>query len=407
MTTSDVLSYVAAIFCSPPVHLLCFSTLTGTQLFQTFVITKVAFKALPKTAFVGLQKRLFPVYFAVQVALLLLTGLTFPPYGVAALARNKHDSMPLLVAGCAAGINLTIFGPKTRQAMLALFTPSRRDATEDGTAKAPNGFQSLKRGFSKYHAAAIHLNLVSVCATLCIFHIKAAGTVIALATVKNCRTIQLGPAAGQIVAINYAESPTQTTETTTTKADSTSTESTKTESTVTSTTTSNRRPEPTFGGRCPAIRHDCLPEGLDKAYYANPLGGYSRQGDVPSSYYLTQGLQSLGASNTNVTYFPQDTPLGAEYPRVCPRADIPNAWYAGGPARAQPAIVSTGGNYVRGIDCTDVTLAEGEYYPLRSVMGDWQGLSAFNLTIKRPSESFEDRRNVFDGLAYPHACGEY
>ncbi|GJN85321.1 hypothetical protein PLIIFM63780_008888 [Purpureocillium lilacinum] len=166
MSLLNFLSHVAAAFCSPPVHLLCFSTLAGTQLYQTFLVTKVTFQTLPKTAFVGLQKRLFPIYFAVQAALLLLTALTFPPRGILSLAENKHDVIPLLVAGGTALVNLTIFGPKTRRAMLDLFSPNSRDDTGEKAEKAPSGLQSLKRSFSKYHAAAIHLNLISVGATL-------------------------------------------------------------------------------------------------------------------------------------------------------------------------------------------------------------------------------------------------
>ncbi len=253
-----------------------------------------------------------------------------------------------------------------------------------------------------------------------------------------------------------------------TKITETLTESktTEAETKTTATPTSSKCPEPTLGGPC-RVRYGCLPEGLDIAYYSNPFGGYSRQGDLPSSYYITQNLRSLATSTTNETYFPQDTPPDeASFPRVYPRADLPGAWYAAGWTRAtnggltvdannftlvyagfyrapesgvfklcttadnendvffghgvafdcvtgkadpgaRPVIVSTGGNYVNGINCTDVSLAEGEYYPLRSVMGDWQGPSAFNLTIKRPSEPFEERKNVFDGLVYPHACGDY
>ena len=36
-----------------PCHLLCFSTLLGTQLYQSFIIVKVAFRALPRPAFIS------------------------------------------------------------------------------------------------------------------------------------------------------------------------------------------------------------------------------------------------------------------------------------------------------------------------------------------------------------------
>ncbi|UNI13421.1 hypothetical protein JDV02_000169 [Purpureocillium takamizusanense] len=259
---------------------------------------------------------------------------------------------------------------------------------------------------------------------------------------------------------------TQTTPTTVTSSE---TKTTNTAShTTTSSSSSSKCPEPTPGGPC-RVRYGCPAQGLDIAYYANPFGGYSRQGSgLSSSYYLTQDLRPRAASLTNQTYFPQDTPPDASaFPRVYPRpADLPGAWYAVGWTRAtngglavdannftvvytgfyrapesgvfrlcttadnendvfwghgaafdcvtgradpkaRPTVVSTGGNYINGINCTDVTLAEGEYYPLRSVTGNWQGPSAFNLTVKRPSESFENRKNIFDGLVFPHSCGSY
>lgn len=75
--------------------------------------------------------------------------------------------------------------------------------------------------------------------------------------------------------------------------------------------------------------------------------------------------------------------------------------------RVAPLVVSTGGNYINGIKCATVDLVKNAYYPVRSVMGNWQGPSAFNLTIQKPSETFEQRRNDFSGLAYPRSCGRF
>ncbi|KAL6157329.1 hypothetical protein ACJQWK_07225 [Exserohilum turcicum] len=47
----------------PPCHLLAYSTLLGTELYQTFVMTKVAHRALARPSFVNLQKRVFTIYF--------------------------------------------------------------------------------------------------------------------------------------------------------------------------------------------------------------------------------------------------------------------------------------------------------------------------------------------------------
>lgn len=102
----------------PPLHLLSFSTLLGTELYQTFVITKVAYNALPRTAFTSLQKQLFPIYFQSQSLLLFLTAVTFPPSGPLGIIQHKGDWIPFSVAGVTAVLNLLVYGPRTRQSMI-------------------------------------------------------------------------------------------------------------------------------------------------------------------------------------------------------------------------------------------------------------------------------------------------
>lgn len=185
---------------------------------------------------------------------------------------------------------------------------------------------------------------------------------------------------------------------------------------------------------------------------------------MPWSYYITQRLRPLASSLTNVAFFPQDFGPPASFPKVYPNAQFPTAWYAVGwkkltngginvdannftlvysgfyraaetgrhslcttadnendvffghgnafscvngavDTSVTPLVVSTGGNYINGLKCAEVDLVAGAWYPLRSVTGNWQGPSAFNLTIKTPSQPFEQRRNDFSGRAYPHNCG--
>ena len=239
---------------------------------------------------------------------------------------------------------------------------------------------------------------------------------------------------------------------------------THTPTTTTTTTTTTPIPQPTLGGPCPVVKPRCRASGLNVEYYSNPLGGYSRENSLPWSYYITSNLRPLQSSTTNVTFFPQDLGPPANLPKVYPRADLPGAYYAVGWTKqtnggivvdannftmvytgfyrapetgkyslcttadnendvffghgnafsctdgkvdtgVKPLAVSTGGSYINGIKCVDLELVRDAYYPLRSVMGDWQGPSAFNLTMQRPSESFEERKNDFSGLAYPHECG--
>jgi hypothetical protein len=70
-----------------PLHLLSYSTLMGTQLYQTFVMTKIAYQELPRPAFIKFQLRVFPTYFRGQTLLLVLTAATFPPGPLALLSK--------------------------------------------------------------------------------------------------------------------------------------------------------------------------------------------------------------------------------------------------------------------------------------------------------------------------------
>jgi hypothetical protein len=111
-----VASIVAAVMA--PLHLLVYSTLLGTELYQSFVMTKLAFQALPRSAFTSLQKRVFPVYFRGQALLLGLVVLTLPPSGPISLLSKQSNSVTFAVAGGAALLNLLVYGPKSQKLMI-------------------------------------------------------------------------------------------------------------------------------------------------------------------------------------------------------------------------------------------------------------------------------------------------
>ncbi|KAK4247373.1 hypothetical protein C7999DRAFT_41336 [Corynascus novoguineensis] len=221
---------------------------------------------------------------------------------------------------------------------------------------------------------------------------------------------------------------------------------------------------PTPGGPCLLVNPLCRPAGLNIDYYANAFYGYS-SGNTPSSYYITQRLSPKDSSLTNVTFFPQNTPAeAAGLRRIYPDPAHPNGFYAVGwtrntnggvivdnnnftlvyegfyrapktgtynlcstadnendvffghgnafsclnresSAAAQPLFVTTGGNYLNGLVCRSVHLIKGFYYPIRNVMGNHQGPSAFNFTIQEPGVPFEERTNDFTGHVYPRRCG--
>ena len=101
-----------------PVHLLFYSTLLGAELYQSFVMTKVCYDALPRSAFTTLQKRVFPLYFRGQTVVLVLAAATIPPHGLASAVQCKSDWIPFVIAGVTAVLNLALYEPRTRQAMV-------------------------------------------------------------------------------------------------------------------------------------------------------------------------------------------------------------------------------------------------------------------------------------------------
>jgi hypothetical protein len=101
-----------------PIHLLCYSTLLGTEVWQTFTMTKLCYQALPRSAFTTLQKRVFPIYFRTQSALLLLSAATLTPSGPLSLVASKENCVVFGIAGLTAMLNVFVYEPRTRQAMI-------------------------------------------------------------------------------------------------------------------------------------------------------------------------------------------------------------------------------------------------------------------------------------------------
>ncbi|KAI0390608.1 hypothetical protein F5Y17DRAFT_443875 [Xylariaceae sp. FL0594] len=165
-----------------PLHLLAFSALLGTQLYQTFIVVKVTFSALPRSAFTTLQKRLFPIYFRTQSLLLFMAAMTVPARGPLTLSANKAVWVPFTVAGVTAALNLMVYGPRTRQLMTDRIHQRTRDALKQQEESMDDGeagpqaaaaavvispeMQQLHRSFARMHAISIHLNLLTVGATL-------------------------------------------------------------------------------------------------------------------------------------------------------------------------------------------------------------------------------------------------
>ncbi|KAK4213902.1 hypothetical protein QBC37DRAFT_315467 [Rhypophila decipiens] len=160
-------SYLSPLFSIAPYHLLFYSTLLGSALYQSFVMTKVAYLALPRSSFTTLQKKIFPLYFRGQAILLVLTTVTFPPGSLVSMIQHKSDWIPLTVAGTTTLLNLMVYEPRTRKAMTERIHQETRDAKVRAAASFENRepseeMKKLNRIFSRNHAMSIHLNLISM-----------------------------------------------------------------------------------------------------------------------------------------------------------------------------------------------------------------------------------------------------
>jgi hypothetical protein len=116
---ANIIDGISTLANLAPYHFLSYGTLLGTTLYQSFIVTKVCYQALPMSSFTTLQKRIFPIYFRTQTALLILTALTLPPYGPVSLVKKKRDWIPLAFATSMAMLNLIVYGPRTQTTMIA------------------------------------------------------------------------------------------------------------------------------------------------------------------------------------------------------------------------------------------------------------------------------------------------
>ncbi|GFF35060.1 hypothetical protein IFM51744_04287 [Aspergillus udagawae] len=150
-----------------PYHLLSYGALLGTELFQSFVNTKVCYQALPMKEFLALQKRIFPAYFRCQVGLVVLTAATRPPYSILSFSQHIWDSVPLIVVGVTGALNWLVFGPRATKTAFIRRALHESAMNEDSpNATDPAKLQQANKAFSRNHAMSIHLNAISLVATV-------------------------------------------------------------------------------------------------------------------------------------------------------------------------------------------------------------------------------------------------
>ncbi|KAH8703696.1 hypothetical protein BGW36DRAFT_288724 [Talaromyces proteolyticus] len=159
-----------------PYHILAYGTFLGSQLYQSFINTKICYRSLPPQNFNNLNKRLFPVYFRCQLGLALLTFVTKPAASWLQPPVANAGNLLLSLATAMAGLNWYIYGPRTNDAMLekARVVKEAREESEASNNKNNDTndtetaalVQKVKKSFSHNHAMSIHLNLIAMIATV-------------------------------------------------------------------------------------------------------------------------------------------------------------------------------------------------------------------------------------------------
>ncbi|EPS29550.1 hypothetical protein PDE_04500 [Penicillium oxalicum 114-2] len=146
-----------------PYHILSYGALLGTELYQSFVNTKICFQELPMREFLVLQRRLFPVYFKWQVGLAALTAATHPPCSIASIIHDSWAVIPLVVVIGTSSLNWLVYGPRTTQSAFVRRTLERG---KDQAGVDDQRVRQAQREFTFNHAMSIHLNAVAIVATV-------------------------------------------------------------------------------------------------------------------------------------------------------------------------------------------------------------------------------------------------
>ncbi|KAF3399440.1 hypothetical protein DPV78_006825 [Talaromyces pinophilus] len=161
-----------------PYHILAYGTFLGSQLYQSFINTKICYRSLSPQSFNNLNKRLFPVYFRCQLGLAILTFITKPSKMWLQLPTLKDAGSLLLgLATVMAGLNWYVYGPRTSEAMIerAKMVKEAQDEEDGNSVNIESGRSTeetqalvakVKKTFSRNHAMSIHINLIAVIATV-------------------------------------------------------------------------------------------------------------------------------------------------------------------------------------------------------------------------------------------------
>ncbi|KAF3093594.1 hypothetical protein TWF569_006944 [Orbilia oligospora] len=128
-------------------HLLSYSFLFGTQIWHSFIGGIISFRVLPRAYFGALQRRLFPIYFSLQLILSLALLLTTPT-SLKQLQPSKTYGF-LLTVLATSFLNAVVAGPFTTRIMDKRKEQEVFDGRSYDGRKLPGVTEGAERGGDK------------------------------------------------------------------------------------------------------------------------------------------------------------------------------------------------------------------------------------------------------------------
>ncbi|KAK6360863.1 hypothetical protein TWF730_006979 [Orbilia blumenaviensis] len=128
-------------------HLLSYSFLFGTQIWHSFIGGIISFRVLPRAYFGALQRRLFPIYFSLQLILSLSLLLTTPA-SLKTLQPSKTYGFLLTILTTSL-LNSVVAGPITTKIMDKRKEQEVFDGRSYDGKKLPGVNEGAERGGDK------------------------------------------------------------------------------------------------------------------------------------------------------------------------------------------------------------------------------------------------------------------
>ena len=138
------------------IHVLSFATWLGTVAYTTFVAGITMFQNLPRQTFGRLQAKLFPKYFSLCSAAIVLQLVTLKTLSIVSKCKSTKA---LAVALVMTLVNQFYLEPVSTNNMMERY---RLDDTPGG--KDTDEYKKLKASFGKFHGLSSLTNLVALCA---------------------------------------------------------------------------------------------------------------------------------------------------------------------------------------------------------------------------------------------------